>query len=173
MAQYLFPCVLIALEIICKPKNNPAQNFSILKFSFAKDWLLTGHEQACSRITRLFGWLFVCHHVENCVVHRKIVVDCTPLITSTFETLLQTRQDRELVQSVFCLIETGSCLWISPIVEVLRRADSLWQLAERLFYPRPHLTNLSLGDEAQRRCQELQIDKNLKNCIVFPQSYSL
>ena len=103
MAQYLFPCVLITLEIICEPQNNPAQNFSILKFSFAKDWLLTGQEQACSRITRLFGWLFVCHHAENCVEHRKMVVDCTPLITSTFETLLQTRRDRELVQSVFCL----------------------------------------------------------------------
>ena len=79
MAQYLFPCVLITLPIICEPKNNPAQNFSILKFSFKKKWLFTGQEQACSKFTQLFGWLFICHHAENCLVHRKMVVDC-PLL---------------------------------------------------------------------------------------------
>ena len=47
MAQYLFPCVLITLPIICEPKNNPAQNFSILSsllqktcFSLVKSRLL-------------------------------------------------------------------------------------------------------------------------------------
>ena len=33
--------------------------------NIAKDCLLTGQEQACTRITRLFGWLFGCHHAET------------------------------------------------------------------------------------------------------------
>ena len=40
------------------------------------------------------GWLFVCHHAENGLIHRKIVVDCPLLITSTIgQTLFQTRKD--------------------------------------------------------------------------------
>ena len=44
----------------------------------AKDCLLTGQEQACSRIT----WLFVRHHVENGPINRKLVLDCSLVITS-------------------------------------------------------------------------------------------
>ena len=50
----------------------------------AKDCLLTGQEQACTRITWLFGCLFVivCHHAENGWIRRKIAVDCTLMIKS-------------------------------------------------------------------------------------------
>ena len=55
--------------------------FSSVSF-VAKDCLLTGQEQACTRITRLFVRLFVCHHVENGPIHRKIVFDCPLVIIS-------------------------------------------------------------------------------------------
>ena len=35
------------------------------EFLFAKDCLLTGQEQTCSRITQLFGCLVGCDHAEN------------------------------------------------------------------------------------------------------------
>ena len=53
----------------------------------AKDCLLTGQEQACTRITRLFGWFIGCHHAENGRKHRKIAVDCALMIKSKGETL--------------------------------------------------------------------------------------
>ena len=38
----------------------------------AKDCLLSGQEQDCSRIT----WLFVrCHQAKNSLIHRKMAVD--------------------------------------------------------------------------------------------------
>ena len=58
---------------------------------FAKDGLLTGQEQASSRITLLVGCSFVCHHAENRQTHRKMLVQCPIVITSLGETLLQTR----------------------------------------------------------------------------------
>ena len=66
----------------------------------AKECLLSGQEQACTRITRLFGCLFVirlfsCHHAENGPTHRKMAVDCPLVITSIVETHFQTRQDHE------------------------------------------------------------------------------
>ena len=48
---------------------------------FAKDCLLTGQEQACSRITPLF--VIVRRHAKNGPIHRKMVVDCPLEITST------------------------------------------------------------------------------------------
>ena len=48
MAQYLFPCVLITIEIICEPKNNPAHNFSILTSLLQK----TGFSLVKSRLLR-------------------------------------------------------------------------------------------------------------------------
>ena len=46
-----------------------------------KNCLLTRQRQACSRITRLFGW----HHAENGLIHRKMIVDCPLVITSKVE----------------------------------------------------------------------------------------
>ena len=51
-------------------------------FLFAKDCLLTGQEQACTRVTRLFGWLFGCHHAKNGPIHRKMADDRPLVITS-------------------------------------------------------------------------------------------
>ena len=50
----------------------------------AKDCLLTGQEQACSRITWLFGCLvfIVRYHAENGWIRRKIAVDCALMIKS-------------------------------------------------------------------------------------------
>ena len=48
----------------------------------ANDFLLTGQEQACTRITRLFVYSFGCHHAENGSIHRKMVVDCPLVIIS-------------------------------------------------------------------------------------------
>ena len=45
--------------------------------SIAKDCLLTGQEQACTRITLLVGLLFRCHDVEN----GQMGVDCFLVIT--------------------------------------------------------------------------------------------
>ena len=42
--------------------------------NISKDWILTGQEHACSRITQLFVFLFFCHHAENGLIHRKMVV---------------------------------------------------------------------------------------------------
>ena len=57
----------------------------------AKDCLLNGQEQACSRISRLFVCSFVCHHAENGQIHTIMDVDCPLVITSIGETLFQTR----------------------------------------------------------------------------------
>ena len=38
--------------------------------------LLTGQEQACSKITWFVVCLFVRHHAENSPIHRKLVVVC-------------------------------------------------------------------------------------------------
>ena len=50
-----------------------------------KNCLITGQEQACSRITLLFGCR---HHAANGLIHRKMIVDC-PIDDS----LLQTKPD--------------------------------------------------------------------------------
>ena len=52
--------------------------------NLAKDCLLTGREQACTRITRLVGWLVVIvrHHAKNGWIHRKIAVDWALIIKS-------------------------------------------------------------------------------------------
>ena len=63
-----------------------------MRLLFAKDCLLTGQEQACTRITRLFGRSFGCEHAEKGLIHRKIVVEVS---TSTGDTLFQTRSDQE------------------------------------------------------------------------------
>ena len=54
--------------------------------SIAKDCLLTVQEQACSRITCLFG----CHHAENGPILRKMAIDCPLVITSIVD---QTRKE--------------------------------------------------------------------------------
>ena len=59
--------------------------------SIAKDCLFTVQEQACCRIT----WLFGCQHAENGPILRKMAIDCPLVITSIVETLFQTRQDHE------------------------------------------------------------------------------
>ena len=65
----------------------------------ATNCLLTGQEQACSRITRLvvclFIWLFECHHAENGQIHRKMAVDYLLVITFIGDTLFQTRPDQQ------------------------------------------------------------------------------
>ena len=75
--------------------------------NIAKDCLLTGQEQACSKITWLFVCLFVCHHAENGPIHRKMVVDC-PLVKLFFRPD-KTRKKEWMVQPVFCIVDTGSC----------------------------------------------------------------
>ena len=55
---------------------------------FAKDCLLTGQEQACTRITRLS---FACHHAQKGLVHRKMAVHCPKVITFIGDSLFQTR----------------------------------------------------------------------------------
>ena len=72
---------------------------------FAKDCLLTCQEQACTRITRLFGCSFGCHLAKNGHIHRKMAVDCPLVITSIVETLFKTRPDQErgiIVRFKFC-----------------------------------------------------------------------
>ena len=59
--------------------------------NFAKDGLLTGQQQACTRITQLVVFSVECHHAKNGLVHKKMVVECPQMITSIGETLLQTR----------------------------------------------------------------------------------
>ena len=63
-------------------------NFQVV---FAKDYLLTGQEQACTRIT----WLFVRHHAKNGPIHRKMAVDCPPCNHIQSETLFHTGPDQE------------------------------------------------------------------------------
>ena len=53
----------------------------------AKDCLLTGQEQACTRMNRLFG----CHNADYSSMHRKMVLECHIVIISTGDTLFQTR----------------------------------------------------------------------------------
>ena len=72
-----------------------------------KDCLPTGQEQAWTRITRLFGCSFGCHHAENGPMHRKMVIDCPLVITSKvkpFSRPGKTRKEEWLVQTVFCLM---------------------------------------------------------------------
>ena len=49
----------------------------------AKDCLLTGYEQVCTRITQLF----VFHHAENGQIHREMAVDFPIVITSMVDSL--------------------------------------------------------------------------------------
>ena len=44
-------------------------------FLIAKRCLLTGQEQACSRVTQLFVWLVVRHHAENGLIEDEFVDD--------------------------------------------------------------------------------------------------
>ena len=59
------------------------------------DCLLTGQEQACTRIT----WLVVCslvsHHAENSPIHRKMVVDCPLVIISKVELFFRPDKTRK------------------------------------------------------------------------------
>ena len=67
-----------------------------LCFLPAKDCLLSDQEQACTRITWLFGRSFRCNHAENGLIHRKMVVDCPLVITSKvkpFSRLDNTRKE--------------------------------------------------------------------------------
>ena len=73
----------------------------------------TGQEQACTRITRLFVCLFVRYHAENGPIHRKMVVACPLVITSKVKFFFRpnkTRKGEWMVQPVFCIVDTGSCL---------------------------------------------------------------
>ena len=78
---------------------------------FAKDCLLTGQEQACTRIIQLDVWLFVRHHAENGLIHMKMALDCPPPVT-TFKVKKrfpdQTRKEEQLVQPVFCIVDAES-----------------------------------------------------------------
>ena len=78
-----------------------------------KDCLLTGQEQAWTRITRLFGCSFGCHHAENGPIHKKMVVECPlAIISKVWEIVFRPdKAGREewLVQPVFCIVDTGSC----------------------------------------------------------------
>ena len=58
--------------------------------NYWKDCLLTGQEQACTRITWLFVCLFGCHQAENGPIHRKMAVHRALMITSKGETLFET-----------------------------------------------------------------------------------
>ena len=55
-----------------------------LILTFAKNCLLTGQEQACTRITWFFVRWFGFHHVENGPKHRKMVVDCPHTLYLSF-----------------------------------------------------------------------------------------
>ena len=84
----------------------------------AKDCLLTGQEQACTRITRLF----VCHHAENGSIHRTMVVDCPLVITSKVKLIFRpdkTRKKEWMVQPVFCIVDAGSCYFIWSANELI------------------------------------------------------
>ena len=73
---------------------------------FAKDCLLTGQEQACTRINWLFTCLLVRHHAENGPIHREMVVDCALVITSKvkpFSRPDKTKKEVWMIQSVFCI----------------------------------------------------------------------
>ena len=59
-------------SINCLINTSRSDEWIIAFLAFAKHCLLTGQEQACSRITRLVG----CPHAENGLIHRKLVVDC-------------------------------------------------------------------------------------------------
>ena len=61
--------------------------------NFAKDGLLTGQQQACTRITRLVGWLFVTVP-KKAPIHRKMVVDCPLVITSKVKLFLRPDKTR-------------------------------------------------------------------------------
>ena len=66
-----------------------------LTSQIAKDSLLTGQEQARTRITRLFVSSIVCYHAENGLIHSKMVVDCPIVIPSIGDTLFQTIPNQE------------------------------------------------------------------------------
>ena len=72
---------------------------------FAKDCILTGQEQAYSRVTRLFDRL--------AFTMPKMVVDCPIVITSLGDTLFQTRIDQEWgiigQASLLHILDIGFC----------------------------------------------------------------
>ena len=78
--------------------------------NIAKDCLLTGQEQACSRITRLFVCLFVCRHAQNGLIHRKMVVTAPHWSHPYEKPFYRPDRTRKEVQPVFCIVDTGSCL---------------------------------------------------------------
>ena len=65
--------------------------FVIVIFKIAKDCLLT--EQDGSRITQLLVCSVGCYYAKNGPIHRKMVVDCTIVITSMDDPLFQTRNE--------------------------------------------------------------------------------
>ena len=94
-------------------------------------WLLSGHEKcpilqktafsmvksrlALGSPNRLVVRLVGCHHAENGLIPRKMVVDCPIVITSIGDTLFQTRQAQELGrigQASLLHGDTGSSLFI-------------------------------------------------------------
>ena len=84
-------------------------SFASACLTIAKDCLLTGQEQACTRITWLFVCLFVCHPAENGTIYRKMVVDSPLVITSKVKPFSRPDKTRKeewlvhLVQPIFCL----------------------------------------------------------------------
>ena len=98
---------------------------------FAKDCILTGNRQACTRISRLFVWLFGCQHAENGLIHRKLDVDYPLAITSIGKPFFkpdQTRKEEHLVHPVFCIVDTGSCSEFALISNVdFCRSNFFWK----------------------------------------------
>ena len=85
---------------------------------------LTGQEQACSWINRLVArlarWVSPCRRWPN--TH-----DYGCWRSHGCETLFQTRQDEKLVQPVFYMVDTGSCMKIySPCEETFSSCKEIY-----------------------------------------------
>ena len=105
----------------------------------AKDCLLTGQEQVCTRTTQLLD----CHHAENGQIHREMAADCPIVITSMVDTSLQTRnKEASLLHTwhwvLFCLLSSMK----NPLFRFWRHLMSWSDIVENVSknkYVLPHL----------------------------------
>jgi len=71
MKMLLLIFLVLLVDIVNFVMADVFIDLAALLVNIAKDYLLTGQEQACTRITRLFGCLFGCHHAEKGLIYRK------------------------------------------------------------------------------------------------------
>ena len=106
---------------------------SVIRCIPAKDCLLTSQEQACNRITRLFGssfvWL-VFTMPKKGLIHGKMVFDCLKVITFRGDTLFQTRPHFFLLlrKDIFVFQIFSSCSFSVFLLRCRKKYTFLFQI---------------------------------------------